>query len=526
MMPPRNLGLAGNFLDLKADYAAARASRFRRTRNVPSLGSGADYHYRNESDFLRILEYARDMDRNDCIVGQTIDRAVANTIQGGFDLECQTGDEDLNKDLYARYQAWASDPNLCDEAGELTVWQMDELALRHRFVDGDLFVIPLDNRRLQLVEAHRARTPNGTKRNVVHGVLLSPTRRRLEYWFTRDDVDPTAVVSRVSEIKPYPAWTDEGEKAVLHLYDPKRVSQTRGLSALVPIFDLCGMFEDINFAKLVQQQVVSCFAVFRELDVSARPGSTPQLGSLETETRSDGTSRTVQGISPGMQITGRPGERLQGFSPSVPNPEFFDHVRLILTLIGVNLGEPLVMVLLDASETNFSGWRGAIDQARLGFRRNQQSLIVQLKRPVYRWWLRGEIRRDAILRGRYSQLGNQLFAHTWNAPRWPYIQPLQDAEADMLRLAGRLTSPRRLHGERGQDYDDVVRECVEDNESAIRQAIGASQQIKTELGVDVDWHELLNLASVKDLSGSLRPGGSQQKPKPGGENVNREADDE
>lgn len=506
----RDLGLAENFCDLKADYAAARASRFRRVRTgIPSLGSGSDYHYRNESDWLRILEYARDMARNDCIVGQTIDRAVQNTIQGGFDLEVQTPDEAINKDLWERYNDWANDPNQCDEAGELTIWQMDKLILTQRFVDGDIFINPLDNRHLQLVEAHRARTPGNTKRNVIHGIMLGPTRRRLEYWFTKDDIDPLAPVSRVSDIKPYNAWvrdelTGEAVKAVLQVYDPKRVSQTRGLSALCPIFDLCGMFEDINFAKLVQQQVVSCFAVFREMDIKGSVGPPAIRGTETVDTRSDGSTRTVQGISPGMQIQGRPGEKLQGFSPAVPNPEFFDHVKLILTLIGVNLGEPLVLVLLDASETNFSGWRGAIDQARLGFRDNQRSMVVQAKRPVYQWWLRGEIGSDPILRAAYERMGKAMFRHTWGSPRWPYIQPLQDAQADVMRIANRLTSPRRLHAERGQDYDDVLAECIGDNSSAISQAIKASQAVKTQTGVEVDWHEFLNLAAVKDLSGSLK----------------------
>ena len=80
--------LAEAFDGLRSDYSASRATRFRRTRTgLSAAGSGADYHYRNESDFLRVREYARDMDRNDCIVGQTIDRAVTTVVQDGFTLD-------------------------------------------------------------------------------------------------------------------------------------------------------------------------------------------------------------------------------------------------------------------------------------------------------------------------------------------------------------------------------------------------------------------------------------------------------
>jgi len=133
-----------------------------------------------------------------------------------------------------------------------------------------------------------------------------------------------------------------------------------------------------DWQKLVQQQVVSCFAIFRERSIDNDSEEDVATGELSTEQLADGTSRTLEGIAPGMELTGRPGEKLQGFSPNVPNAEFFQHVRLILTLVGVNLGLPLCIVMLDGSETNFSGWRGALDQAKMGFRHNQRWLIDRL----------------------------------------------------------------------------------------------------------------------------------------------------
>src|SRR3989304_7245660 len=101
----RQPNLAEHFADLKADYAAAKQSRFRRRRTgISPTGSGADYHYRNESDYLRVMEYARAMDRDDVIVGQTVDRSVANEIQDGFTLTPQTPDASANEDLTARWR--------------------------------------------------------------------------------------------------------------------------------------------------------------------------------------------------------------------------------------------------------------------------------------------------------------------------------------------------------------------------------------------------------------------------------------
>ena len=62
--------LAGWFDGMRADYDAAKSSRFQRKRTGVSLGgSGADYHFRSEADYLRLMEYSRDLDRNDLAIG-------------------------------------------------------------------------------------------------------------------------------------------------------------------------------------------------------------------------------------------------------------------------------------------------------------------------------------------------------------------------------------------------------------------------------------------------------------------------
>jgi len=488
---------AERFENLRSDYAAAKTSRWRRRRTgVASMGSGADYHYRSEGDYLRLLELARDMDRNDTIVGQTIDRAVTNQIQDGITLDVRTGDEDLDSELTARWTEWSLDADQCDLAGESTWSDHEWLVPRAVLVDGDILALPLRDGPLELVEAHRLRTPRNTRKNVVHGVLLDPaTRRREAYWLTKDDVDPLHSITRVADVRQYPARDADGHRQVFQVYNRKRSSQTRGVSAMAPVVDVAGMFEDIQFAKMIQHQVVSCFAIFRERDISFQHGAdTQQRGERETETLGDGSSRTIEGISPGMEIPGLPGEKLSMNSPNVPNPEFFDHVRLMLTLIGINLGMPLVMVLMDASETNFSGWRGAVDQARLGFKRNQKALISRFHRPVYLWKVRQWLAEDHVLRAAAESAKINIFGHRWNPPGWPYIEPLKDASADLLRTRNCLISQRRRCHERGMDWDDLSTEIVDDNAKLIGKAAAKAAELNKEIdGLDVTWREVASL---------------------------------
>lgn len=507
------------FRGMKQDYAAAKQGRFRRRRTgIDPMGSGADRHYRNESDFLRIMEYARDMDRNDAIVGQLVDRAVENTNQDGFTVDPKTGDDGLDRELKERFNAWADDPEQCDISGENTFNELADAAFRAMLVDGDSFMIGTSDGPLQFIEGHRCRTPSiGADENIVHGVKLNEYRRPLAYYFTKDDIDPIRGVTKKTQFNPpVSAGDGDGNRMVFHLANRARITQTRGVSAFAPIFDSMGMFEDLNFAKLVQAQIVSCIAIFREM--SAGPGAIPgvtgagQYGERTTETRADGSTSITENLAPGIEVTGKPGEKLQGFSPNVPNAEFFTQVKLILQIVGVNLGMPLVMVLLDASETNYSGWRGAVDQAQRGFRRNQTYEVRRIHTPVYRLKASHFAADDPKLAEFHRRLGPKFYAHKWNTPSWPYIDPTKDSMADAFRIQHRLTSPRRVHAERGQDYDQVLAETISDNSKAITAAITAAGLIEAQTKKPIDFRELLFLAPAMPIAPST--GEDESKPAP------------
>ena len=266
------------------------------------------------------------------------------------------------------------------------------------------------------------------------GVLMDDDRKRLEYWVTNEDIDIWSALNLISDVTGFPVRDANGVRQVAHIYDPKRVTQTRGVSAFAPIFDALGMYEDINFARIIQQQIVSCFAIFRERTAEWKGGAANPLGQVSQQLQPDGSELPTEGLQPGMEYKGQVGEKFNGFSPNVPSEGFFEHMRMLLTIIGINLGLPLVLTMMDASETNFSGYRGAVDQARLGFRRNQLLLINRFHRPVWKWLVGQWMAKDHTIRALALRGKLKPLKHDWTPPGWPYIQPLDDAKADALRL--------------------------------------------------------------------------------------------
>lgn len=498
------LSLSETYNELRADFRAGKDTRFvSKLTGVAGMGSGADYHYRSESQWLHMLERARHYQRNDQVVGQAVRRLVANIVQDGFRLDPQTGDTEIDTMIKADWQDWSTEADLCHSEGEMTFPEMEAVALSQVIVDGDIFVLPLNNDSLQMVEAHRCRTPRNTTLNVVHGVLMNDSAKRLEYWFTKEDLALNASLSRVSDVQKYAARDPDGVRQVLHLYMPYRSSQRRGISSLAPVSDTVGMHDDVQFATLVKSQMAALIAILHERGPNWQPGGDQQKGERTQET-SGGYTRTIEGVSAGLEVFSDIDEKLKMESAQVPSPEFFPHTRLLLTFIAINLDLPVHVLLLDPSQTNFSGWRGAIDQARLRFRQIQAWMVSKFHKPVYRWWLKRKIATD----GRYLEVarrvGVKIYAHRWNPPQFPYIEPLTDAEADDLQASRCLNSRRRLQAARGRDQSELAVEIVEDHGEMIELALTKAKDINTRFPeAHVDWREVLSLPLPERVRSTL-----------------------
>ena len=71
---------------------------------------------------------------------------------------------------------------------------------------------------------------------------------------------------------------------------------------------------------------------------------------------------------------------------------------MLLGILAVNLDLPLCVFLLDASETNYSGFRARFDQARQRWREIQSWMMGSFHGPVYEWKVRQWAVTDSALR--------------------------------------------------------------------------------------------------------------------------------
>lgn len=308
--------------EMRADYDAAKESRFNRTRIVPTYGAGANYHIRNEWQYFKIVESAWDMIRNDAIINTGVSKAIWNQTGTTVDPSID-GDKTLCDDIRGMFDEWANDRNKCDMRCEASLRRMEHMVGIADFVAGDEFAV-LTNAEdgrfaVNLMESQQCRTPQIDQRNVVHGVRLDQHERHVGYYFTSaKNLQPFQLIERGSE-QYRPTYDDNGERVVLQVYDHNRCTLTRGVSILAPCFTETGMFQDINFANLLRQQMASSvvFMPTAEQDAALCRGqmtlnTIPEgLGPAGTETHADGSIINTRGIGPGAMLP----QRVDGFSP-------------------------------------------------------------------------------------------------------------------------------------------------------------------------------------------------------------------
>lgn len=487
--------------DISNYYKMARRTRHTRPVRGSSSGESADQDYSSESEYYMLVALGRQYDRDDILAGAVVNRLVDNVFQSGFEYLPATGNKQADQILKERFWAYESSPQDVDISKEHDLHTLARMYLRESIVSGDILATKVETGHLQTFEAHRCKTPSDlpadSKRMCIHGVQLDGLRRRTAYYFAEDDI---AITSRVlmKATRKIPAFDDAGFRNVLHIYHPRRATQTRGVTKFAPIGDAIPMHSDIQFAKMVQQQNVSAWALLRERGLGFEyPDGITTAETIEDDPCAPGQTRSIQHISPGMMYTTFPGEKVSGFSPNVPNPTFFDHARQMQQLIGINLDIPLVMLLLDASETNFSGFRGALEQAKISFLKLQWWFANCFYREVALWQLRLWSDPNSPLADPFivdlRESGINIFAHEWGLPKWPYLQPVEDATADKIKLRTGMTSLRRAHADRGLDYDTVMQEIIGDRKAMIVSAKQAAAEINAAFPDDKEpasWRDL------------------------------------
>lgn len=240
---------------------------------------------------------------------------------------------------------------------------------------------------------------------------------------------------------------------IIPIWTPERAGQFVGMPLVTAILNRLNILDKYDQAEAVAAFIASCKSGFLITKTDS--------GNYEGEKDSQGNTTTE--MQPGMIEELPVNMTYQANDPQHPTDAYPAFTKKQLRDVASGAEVPYHDLANDLEGVNYSSIRSGTLEARESYKTYQAIIIEQLMTPWFEDWL-----PYAILSKKISLPISKL--NKWNAPcwkprRWPWVDPKNDVEADLLEIEGGLTSRRRVIAENddGGDIEEIFQEQEEDN---------------------------------------------------------------
>lgn len=435
-----------NFLTVSKSYEAANNNGRDNWTPVNASAEQTDGVSRN------ILKAkARDLERNNDIVGAALDALIRNTVGTGIKPQArvkkQDGsfDDETNKIIE---KAWNDFVKNCDITGHQTFYEIEAMILLRRIVDGEIFIKPVINNyaknplQIQLIESDLLDSalinPKNKENYIVGGVEVDANFKPVAYHFSEQTPDGFTGYKTVR----VPA------NKIIHLFKKTRPTQVRGVTELARIIKRAKETNDFLDATLVAEKIRASFAL-----LITQIGGSSGIGRAPIDPN---TEKPLQDIYTGMIKYLKPGEDVKTIAPGGDSGAVKDYMQIEDRRIAAGTGQSYEVVTRDMSQTNYSSAR----QNHLEDRKNwiilQKYIIDHVCDPIYQKFIDLLAINGVIDITDYSKNPSKYYAVDWIAPGWSWIDPLKDVKATREELEAGITTLSTICGEQGKDWQETI----------------------------------------------------------------------
>ena len=428
----------GNYLPIP--MASYDATEDKKRRQAPRNLLRSEDRELKLGDRAKLITAARDLRRNFTIAGWAIRKHLDYTTT--FTFQGRTEDPKVNQALEG-LMAWWQLPENCDATRRFSLSQIIRMTDGCAVVDGDIFLIKLNDGRIQVVEGDRIRTPRGidlpkgrTAKDFENG-LRKNFRGVPMQWVFHKRRGNGFTFDRILN-----------SRFVYHHFYIERFDQDRGISPLAPAINNFRDLYECNEYALAKMKVAQLFGLKITREVG---GKMP--GSNEDDT--DDPREYAVDFSKGPLIldmdVGDDAEFLENKTPSQEFQSFNE------TTSGIALKcLDIPMSFYDESFTNYTGHRGAL----IGYLKSaaiKQKNIKRLLNNLTAWRVQMWMLEDQI------ELPNgmrfQDIKWEWIHSGIQWIDPLKEIKADVLAIDNLLaTRTDVVAAKTGKDFNDLVKE--------------------------------------------------------------------
>lgn len=414
-----------------------------------SASANADH----QADATKLREKSRALRQNVAYVASAFEGLSSHTVGTGI-VPRSTGREAelVNKTL----TEWMA---ICDADGRFDFNGLVNAAYLAMEGDGEVLVrlrprlasdglpVPLQLQLLEIDWIDSTRTQAIGANRVINGIEYDYLGRVVAYWLWENHPGD---VNSFSALRTQSRRIDAAQ--IIHLYRPERPGQGRGFPRISPVI---GRIRDLQLyedAELARKNLETRLSVLYSGDPAAI--GNPAAGSLNTDPAAIAQTGML-GDLPSGSINSLPaGSEITVVEPK-PAGGYVEYVSQQLHMIAAGIGVPYEMMTGDLSGVNFSSAR----VRRLDFRRSVEAmqsviLVPRLIIPIFKAFV------DAGVLG--GQFRVRDYSMDYSTPKWDYVNPQQDVQADIDLVSVGLSSISELLRQRGYDPDTVFAEIASD----------------------------------------------------------------
>jgi lambda family phage portal protein len=420
------------------------------------------------SQLATLRDRSRQAVRNNGYAKGVIDKLVSNIVGTGIKPLSQAQDPEFRRAVQELWRRWT---DTSDADGLLDFYGQERQIVRTWLEAGEVFVrlrprFPGDDLpvslQVQVLEpemcpyTHNGVRPNGNR--VRAGIEFNGIGKRVAYWFHP---------SRPGDLNDWEAGDLRAVPAesVLHIYDPLRPGQLRGIPHLTQALIRLHELDKYDDATLLRQQISNLFVAFLNRPNSEGAELHPLTGLAPDDSSGE---KPVLDLQPGIFQELGPGEEVTFSDPPDAGQGYVAFMRQQLYHIAAATGVPYQVLTGDMTGVNDRVVRVILHEFRRSIQAWQHQIVgFQLCHRVWRAWLDRAFLSGAIaIPFEYLADAEPWAAVRWMAQGWPYLHPVQDVEAAKAAIRCGFTSRSAVVSEQGEDAEAIDAEQSADNKRA------------------------------------------------------------
>lgn len=405
--------------------------------------------------------------RNNPWMSRGLKADVANETGTGFIPRSKASNKAFRKAIRTLWNDWLP---FADADGILNAYGIQWSAARARKEAGEVFIRIRQRRpedglpvpvQFQVLEADfcpvsmNEKAPNGN--DIVSGIEFNAIGKRVAYWMYKKHPAEKGGWT-YNELTRVPA------EQIIHHFIPLRPGQLRGNPDAVQAIVRSYLYDKYDDAELGRKETRAHYTgVIRRPDYGADDYRFDPISGVPIGLDDDGVP--MLDLEPGSFPSLLPGEDVTLFDGDDGGAGYADFQWQQKLAIAAGQDVPYELATGDYSRINDRVWRAIMNQYRREIEQTQDLFTIhQVCRVMWEAFIDAAVLAGAVEAPGYETRRFDYIRTDHRAPAWPYINPLQDANAARILKEEGLESRQALVAERGWDVEDVDEQRAEDNQ--------------------------------------------------------------